>query len=113
MIISRHLTGTLSASFEALNDAARIMQACLSASAAAGATALTHSFHQFEPQGVTAFVLLAESHLTIHTWPELGRAMVDIATCGDHTDPVTGWRTLLGHLEAEVVEMNMVVRPIH
>ena len=39
--------------------------------------------HKFEPQGVTGFALLAESHLSIHTWPEKGVAVCDIFTCGD------------------------------
>jgi S-adenosylmethionine decarboxylase len=44
-------------------------------------TALSHSFHQFEPQGVTYIVLLAESHISIHTWPEFKLAHIDIFTC--------------------------------
>ena len=43
--------------------------------------------HCFEPQGVTALALLAESHISIHTWPELGYATVDAFTCGTRTDP--------------------------
>ncbi len=43
--------------------------------------------HKFEPQGVTAVVLLAESHLSIHTWPEEGYAGIDIFTCADHLTP--------------------------
>ena len=44
-------------------------------------------FHRFQPQGVSGVVVLAESHLSIHTWPEAGYAAVDFYTCGDHTDP--------------------------
>ncbi len=44
-------------------------------------------FHRFEPQGVSGVVVLAESHISIHTWPEAGYAAVDFYTCGDHTDP--------------------------
>ena len=43
--------------------------------------------HRFEPQGVTGLALLAESHISIHTWPESGYAAVDVFTCGDHTMP--------------------------
>ena len=39
--------------------------------------------HSFEPQGLTGIVLLAESHISIHTWPERGEAAVDVFTCGD------------------------------
>jgi S-adenosylmethionine decarboxylase len=39
--------------------------------------------HQFEPQGLTGIVLLAESHISIHTWPERGEAAIDVFTCGE------------------------------
>ena len=48
-----------------------------------GATILEDSFHQFEPMGVSGVVMIAESHISIHTWPESGFAAVDIFTCGD------------------------------
>ncbi len=54
----------------------------LSAARDSGATILTHHFHQFSPAGVTGFLLLAESHLSVHTWPETGLAAIDIFTCG-------------------------------
>jgi S-adenosylmethionine decarboxylase len=53
----------------------------------AGATLLNLITHRFEPQGVTGLALLAESHISIHTWPESGYAAVDVFTCGDHTMP--------------------------
>ena len=48
----------------------------------AGATVLGARFHQFEPDGVTGIVLLAESHASVHTWPEAGLATLDVFTCG-------------------------------
>ena len=54
----------------------------LAATRDSGATVLADHFHQFEPQGITGVVLLAESHLSIHTWPEEGLITVDIFTCG-------------------------------
>ena len=48
----------------------------------AGATVLGARFHQFEPQGVTGIVLLAESHASVHTWPEAGLVTLDVFTCG-------------------------------
>lgn len=53
----------------------------------ARSTLLSLTSHRFEPQGVTSLALLAESHISIHTWPELGYAAVDVFTCGEHTDP--------------------------
>ena len=48
-----------------------------------GATILDDHFHQFEPIGVSGVVLIAESHISVHTWPENGFAAVDIFTCGE------------------------------
>lgn len=50
------------------------------------ATVLNTHYHQFEPHGVSGFVLIAESHFSIHTWPEHGYASVDIQTCGEIMD---------------------------
>jgi S-adenosylmethionine decarboxylase len=52
-----------------------------------GATIVNSSFHRFLPYGVSGVVVISESHLTIHTWPEYGYAAVDLFTCGDHVDP--------------------------
>ena len=49
---------------------------------ASGATVLGARFHQFAPEGVTGIVLLAESHASVHTWPEAGLATLDVFTCG-------------------------------
>ena len=54
----------------------------LSAARDAGATVLKAHFHQFSPSGITGFLLLAESHISVHTWPEEGLATIDIFTCG-------------------------------
>jgi S-adenosylmethionine decarboxylase proenzyme len=52
----------------------------------AGLTIVGDRFHQFEPQGVTGTVLLAESHLAIHTWPEHGFVTIDVYVCNYTTD---------------------------
>ena len=52
-----------------------------------GATVLSSSSHKFHPQGVTAILLLSESHISIHTWPENSSAAVDVYTCGDNAAP--------------------------
>ncbi len=58
----------------------------LAAAEESGATIIDHRFYQFSPRGVTGFLLLAESHLSVHTWPEEGLASVDIFTCGSQVD---------------------------
>ena len=70
-----------------LNDADHVSRAIEEAVRAAGATLLKCFTHLFQPQGVTAIALLAESHLSIHTWPERGYAAVDIFTCGKSSKP--------------------------
>ncbi|MDP6833754.1 MAG: adenosylmethionine decarboxylase [Prochlorococcaceae cyanobacterium ETNP1_MAG_9] len=70
-----------------LNDEAFLRTTVTTAAKLAGATLLNLITHRFEPQGVTGLALLAESHISIHTWPENGYAAVDVFTCGDHTMP--------------------------
>jgi len=59
----------------------------LAAAVGCGATVLGESFHRFSPQGVSGVLIIAESHLTIHTWPEHGYAAADIFTCGTTVQP--------------------------
>jgi len=65
-----------------LADLDRVTSAMLRAAEASGATIVTHSFHHFSPHGVSGAVIIAESHLAIHTWPEHGFAAVDFFCCG-------------------------------
>jgi S-adenosylmethionine decarboxylase proenzyme len=65
-----------------LDDVERITAHMLEAAVAAGATVVHHRFHRFAPHGVSGMVILAESHLAIHTWPEHRFAAVDLFTCG-------------------------------
>jgi len=76
----------------------------------AGATWLRGSHHKFEPQGVTAVGLLSESHISMHTWPELGYAACDVFTCGDHTDPRLACEMLAREMGAESYTLRMVER---
>lgn len=70
-----------------LNDEAFVREALVKAAEIAGATLLDVRTHAFVPQGVTGFALLAESHISIHTWPECEFAAIDAFTCGETTDP--------------------------
>ena len=51
------------------------------------ATIVSDTFHTFSPHGVSGVIVIAESHVTIHTWPEHGYAAIDIFTCGETIDP--------------------------
>src|ERR1700754_4035838 len=65
-----------------LNDVGRVKLLMEEAARAANASIVTSVFQPFEPQGVSGVVVISESHLSIHTWPEYGYAAVDFYTCG-------------------------------
>ena len=74
---------------------------CLGAVAAAGLQAVGEVFHRFPaPGGVTGVVLLAESHLAVHTWPELGAVTLDVYVCNLHGDNSARAQALLAALES-------------
>jgi S-adenosylmethionine decarboxylase len=83
-----------------LDDEAFLRDTITAAAKRAGATLLNLITHRFEPQGVTGLALLAESHISIHTWPESGYAAVDVFTCGDHTMPERACVVLAAELGA-------------
>jgi S-adenosylmethionine decarboxylase len=68
---------------ETLKSLEKIRSAMISAAKEAKATIIDISFREFSPFGISGIVVIAESHLTIHTWPEYAYAAVDIFTCGD------------------------------
>jgi len=70
-----------------LNDVSFIEASLIDAAKASRATLISHNFHKFSPYGVSGVVVIAESHIAIHTWPEYLYAAVDIFTCGDTIDP--------------------------
>lgn len=70
-----------------LNDVEFIESAFIEATKASKATVITHNFHKFSPYGVSGVIVIAESHVAVHTWPEYNYAAVDIFTCGDTIDP--------------------------
>lgn len=73
--------------YELLNNKNFIRETLLCAARAANATVVSTNFHTFSPYGVSGVVVIAESHITIHTWPELGYAALDIFTCGSEAMP--------------------------
>jgi spermidine synthase len=66
-----------------LNDVATIEKNMVDAASKAGATVINSTFHHFSPYGVSGVVVIQESHLAIHTWPEWGYSAVDLFTCGE------------------------------
>lgn len=83
---------------EALNDLGLLRDVMVKAAIDCGAVVLGESFHRFSPQGVSGVVIIAESHLSIHTWPEYGYAAVDIFTCGTFVNPEKAAEVLIEKL---------------
>lgn len=96
-------------SAEILNDVPRIEQGMLSAAKQSGATIISSVFHHFSPFGVSGVVVIQESHLAIHTWPEYQYAAVDLFTCGDSVNPWVSYESLKTAFEAahgSAIELN-------
>ncbi|HEU0044813.1 adenosylmethionine decarboxylase [Sphingomonas sp.] len=110
MYTGTHLLADLSGC-SGLDDAARVELALREAVAAASATLLDVRLHHFGPgQGVTGVALLAESHISIHTWPEHGYAAVDIFLCGQSHDLDAALAALSTRLEAGRCDERRVAR---
>jgi S-adenosylmethionine decarboxylase len=92
-----------------LDDAKLIEQLLIEAATRASARVIQAAFHRFQPEGVTGFLLLEESHLSIHTWPGQGYAAVDFYTCGA-ADPQPGVTFLAQGLGATHLEWLSVRR---
>jgi S-adenosylmethionine decarboxylase len=70
-----------------LNDITGVEEIMVQAALSSGAEVREVAFHKFSPQGVSGVVVISESHLAVHTWPEHGYAAVDVFTCGDSVNP--------------------------
>ena len=78
--------------------------------AKSGLHAISSSFHQFEPYGVSAVYLLSESHLSVHTWPEYEYVALDIFTCGDDEPALRAFELLVEEFKPKVVEKKIIRR---
>ena len=94
---------------DTLNDIDKIRFYLLKAADIINAKVIDGSFHRFSPQGVSGIVIIAESHLSIHTWPESQYAAIDIYTCGG-LDPIPGCKFLASSFEAEDYRVVNILR---
>ena len=94
-----YLLNLYGCSFVLLNDEKSLIELLEYAATASGATVIQTISKKFEPQGVTVICLLSESHISIHTWPEEGKAAVDVYTCGD-CNPKIGCDIIIQQLYA-------------
>jgi S-adenosylmethionine decarboxylase proenzyme len=97
---------------EVLNDLDLLRDAMLTAAIKCGAVILGDSFHRFSPQGVSGVVVIAESHLSIHTWPEYGYAAVDVFTCGTTVNPQMAAEVLIERLGSKSHSITEIPRGV-
>ena len=95
---------------EKLNDESFLRCSLNRAAKLAKATVLNLISNKFDPQGVTAIALLAESHISIHTWPESNYSAVDIFTCGRNLLPELASQYLIQALKAEEHTLRIIER---
>jgi len=106
-----HLLLTLSGcSGELLNDEEKLRELAHKAATATGATVLQLASHRFDPQGVTVLVLLAESHASLHSYPESGVLFWDCFTCGQECRPELSTPVLVAALEPSKISEQIVER---
>ena len=87
-----------------------VRNALFGAAEGVGAHVIGESFHQFTPQGVTGILSIAESHISIHTWPEFNYAAADIFTCGSSFQPRDAAQVLIDQFESKSPEIAEVRR---
>jgi S-adenosylmethionine decarboxylase len=114
--MGRHVIAELwQCNIDKLNDVTFIERTFVNAALEAGAEVREVAFHKFAPQGVSGVVIISESHLTIHSFPEHGYASIDVYTCGDIIDPNVASDYIareLGAGKSEVVEVPRGIGPI-
>ena len=93
-----------------LDDLNYVREAMFRAAHGVGAHIVGESFHQFSPQGVTGILAIAESHISIHTWPEHCYAAADIFTCGTSFQPRKAAEILIQQLESKSQDITEVRR---
>ena len=97
-----------------LNDVKRVEEIMVAGAKIAKATIVGTHFHQFSPFGISGIIVIAESHVSIHTWPEHGYAAVDIFTCGETLQPEVAARFFVDKFQARnpsLVEMKRGILP--
>ena len=108
--MGRHVIAELwECEFDKLNDVNFIERTFVEAALKSGAEVREVAFHKFAPQGVSGVVIISESHLTIHSFPEHGYASIDVYTCGD-LDPTIAAKYIADALGSQTREMTEIPR---
>jgi S-adenosylmethionine decarboxylase len=109
----KHILFTLKGCpFELLDDEQNIKMLLYNATKESKSILLNLATYKFDPQGVTGVAMLAESHISIHTWPEKGMAVCDVFTCGETAIPEKGMEYMKEELKATDIISNVFERPL-
>ena len=95
-----------------LNNYRFIRNTMLKAAEYAKIQVIQSNFHKFKPSGISGYVLIAESHISIHTWPNEGYASIDIYTCGNKAFPGEACKYLIAQFGAKEYELKQITRGI-
>lgn len=96
-----------------LDDLNIIKQTLIIAAQRSGALIMGETFHKFTPVGVTGIVSIAESHISIHTWPEFKYAAVDIFSCGEDFDLESCVKVISDNLKCKHITRKTIKRGLH
>ncbi|KUO91138.1 MAG: adenosylmethionine decarboxylase [Thermocladium sp.] len=110
-----HIYGNLYGCDESLlSDEVFLLQLVKEAAEVANATVISAFYHKFGSSGgVSAVAIVAESHISIHTWPEHGYATVDVYTCGEHTKPMAAFEFIVKKLHASRYDVHVSDRSMY
>jgi S-adenosylmethionine decarboxylase len=97
--LASHIIGELFSTSENIDNLKFIKKVLIEAAKKAGLTILNSKFHRFKPQGVSGFIMISESHLSIHTWPESGYVAIDVFTCGEPSQCRTAYEYIVSMLK--------------
>ena len=95
-----------------LDDLEYVRETMIEAAKFMDAQIIGESFHRFNPQGITGVLAIAESHLSIHTWPELDYAAADIFTCGSSQNPQAAARVIIERMQSKDSSIQIIERGI-
>ncbi len=112
-VLGKHLLAELTGcNVAVLDDQEKLESIFKTAAEKAGATVVNATAHRYSPHGVSVVVVISESHVSVHTWPEYGFASVDIYTCGEKVDPHQGLDYIVQELGASGVHVQEIARGI-
>ena len=112
-ILGKHLIAEFTnCDMSILNDLEQLEEFMKESVRKSGATIVKSSFHRYNPQGVSGVVVIAESHISIHTWPEYGYAAVDFFTCGESVDPYKAYEYMKEKLSSKDAHVSEIKRGI-